>query len=58
MPTINQLVRKGREKTDEQVYRFAHSSGLPSEARRLPERQDDRRPRSRTPLFVRLPVFV
>ena len=28
MPTINQLVRKGREKTT-------------SEARRLPERQDD-----------------
>ena len=35
MPTINQLVRKGREKTTNK------STALPSEARRLPERQDD-----------------
>ena len=48
MPTINQLIRKGREKVAEHVQ-FAYSAGLPAKARRVPEREDDRRPRSRIP---------
>ncbi len=40
MPTINQLVRKGREKTTNKST-APILQGLPSEARRLPERQDD-----------------
>ena len=57
MPTINQLIRKGREKVAEQVQ-LAYSAGLPAKARRVPEREDDRRPRSRIRPFARLPVSV
>ena len=37
MPTINQLIRKGRQKADQQVY-GSYSAGLPAEARRVPQR--------------------
>ena len=36
MPTINQLVRKGRERATNR----SDSAGMPPEARRVPERQD------------------
>ena len=39
MPTINQLIRKGREKITVQVY-CADTAELPAKARRVPVGQD------------------
>ena len=37
MPTINQLIRKGRKKVENRFY-GSYPSGLPAEARRVPQR--------------------
>jgi hypothetical protein len=47
MPTINQLVRKGRERATKKPT-APILQGCPHEARCVPERQNDRRPRSLT----------
>ena len=70
MPTFNQLVRKGREEITFKSTAPALQKGLntlknsstdlssPSEERRVHRSSVPRLPRSRTPRFVRLPVYV